>query len=112
MSAEEAGAAARLLDARAAERFRGETEPVDPVAGHIPGAVEPALGGAGAPPAASRRPESFAGRPPGSEPFVAYCGSGVTACTGAGRGAGRRGGAALPRLVSEWSRRGLPVERG
>jgi thiosulfate/3-mercaptopyruvate sulfurtransferase len=73
-----------LLDVRSAERYRGETEPVDPVAGHIPGAVNaPATANVAADgrylsPAELR--ERFAalgvrnGRPVG-----AYCGSGVTA---------------------------------
>lgn len=75
----------RVLDARAADRFRGENEIIDPVAGHIPGAVSaPALEnldaeGAFLPPEALRqRYERLLGGVP-AERVVAYCGSGVTA---------------------------------
>ena len=75
-----------LLDARAPERFRGEVEPIDPVAGHIPGAVNrPAslnvTGNGVFKPASSLREEYQAllgGRP--HSDVVHYCGSGVTAC--------------------------------
>ena len=75
-----------LLDARALPRFRAEVEPIDPVAGHIPGAQCAAftdnLGADGrflAPEQLKQRfAEKLAGRPP--EQLVAYCGSGVTAC--------------------------------
>jgi thiosulfate/3-mercaptopyruvate sulfurtransferase len=73
-----------LLDARAGERYRGETEPIDPVAGHIPGAVNaPTTENTGpdgrflpAPELAAR----FAalGAKPDAEVGV-YCGSGVSA---------------------------------
>jgi thiosulfate/3-mercaptopyruvate sulfurtransferase len=85
--------AGRLLDARAGERYRGETEPMDPVAGHIPGAVSaPTAGnvtGDGHFRTAAELRERFAalgivagpGSPAGPEPAAvgAYCGSGVTA---------------------------------
>ena len=73
-----------LLDARAAERYRGETEPVDPVAGHIPGAVSaPAAGnvsgdGSFLAPAELRQRFAALGAAAGV-PVAAYCGSGVAA---------------------------------
>ncbi|NIF17508.1 sulfurtransferase [Pantoea sp. Cy-639] len=75
-----------LIDARGLPRFRGEVEPIDPVAGHIPGAQCAAftdnLGADGrflsAEQLRQRFAEKLAGRPP--EQLVAYCGSGVTAC--------------------------------
>jgi thiosulfate/3-mercaptopyruvate sulfurtransferase len=75
-----------LIDARAPARFRGEVEPIDPVAGHIPGAQCAAftdnLGPDGrflpAQQLKQRFAEKLAGRSP--DHLVAYCGSGVTAC--------------------------------
>jgi len=75
-----------LIDARAPARFRGEVEPIDPVAGHIPGAQCAAftdnLGPDGRFLPADQLKQRFAatlnGRP--AEKLVAYCGSGVTAC--------------------------------
>jgi thiosulfate/3-mercaptopyruvate sulfurtransferase len=75
-----------LLDARALPRFKGEVEPIDPVAGHIPGAQCAAftdnLGGDGRFLPAEALKQRFAaliGDRPLDE-VVAYCGSGVTAC--------------------------------
>jgi len=79
------GLSAVVVDARAAERFRGDSEPVDPVAGHIPGAVNvPTAGnlapdGTFLPPAELRARFEAVGVREGGPPVVAYCGSGVTA---------------------------------
>jgi thiosulfate/3-mercaptopyruvate sulfurtransferase len=73
-----------LLDARAAERYRGEVEPVDAVAGHIPGAISAPTsenvgpGGRFHPPGFLRERFNTLGAVPGI-PIGAYCGSGVTA---------------------------------
>lgn len=87
LSADGAAAVARdgvLLDARAAERYRGEVEPVDPVAGRVPGAVSaPTAGNVGGdgrllPADALRERFASLGVAPGVR-VGAYCGSGVTA---------------------------------
>jgi len=75
-----------LLDARALPRFRGEVEPLDPVAGHIPGAhcavFTDNLDANGlflSPAQLQQRFAALLGERPSSA-LVAYCGSGVTAC--------------------------------
>lgn len=74
-----------LMDARAGERFRGEVEPIDPVAGHVPGALNRPfalnLRDGRFRPADELRPELeplLHGRDPSQA--VLMCGSGVTAC--------------------------------
>lgn len=108
-----------LLDARAAPRYRGETEPVDPLAGHIPTAVN-------RPTDANLRPDgrflppdelraAFLGLGAGpSREVVTSCGSGTSACHHSI--AMRLAGLPDPILYvgswSEWSRAGYPVATG
>jgi thiosulfate/3-mercaptopyruvate sulfurtransferase len=73
-----------LLDARAGERYRGETEHVDPVAGHIPGAVSAPTAENVNPDGTFRSAADLAARftalgAADGRPVAAYCGSGVTA---------------------------------
>ncbi|MGN7978897.1 sulfurtransferase [Microbacterium sp. 22195] len=108
-----------LLDARAGERYRGETEPLDPIPGHIPGArnlpIARMLTEDGRFRPASEIAAAFdeAGAD-GSMPIAAYCGSGITAAqlALAGELAGREV-AVYPGSWSAWSNTpGLPVATG
>jgi thiosulfate/3-mercaptopyruvate sulfurtransferase len=74
----------RLIDVRAPERYRGEVEPIDPVAGHIPGAVNAPYsqnlsesGGFRQQEELKEYYQSLVGHTP-AERVVFYCGSGVT----------------------------------
>ncbi len=107
-----------LLDARAEERYRGSTEPVDPVAGHIPTAVNL--------PFTHLLDEGMLRSPDelesllrdsgmgGDQPVVVSCGSGVTACSLSLAAA--VGGLPEPLLYpgswSDWSTAGYPVATG
>jgi thiosulfate/3-mercaptopyruvate sulfurtransferase len=101
----------RLVDARAPERYRGESETIDRVAGHIPGAAnhfyQTNIGDDGS----FRTPEDLRahlGPAVGNVPpdrIVCYCGSGVTACHNllALEHAGITGARLYPGSWSEWS---------
>jgi len=109
----ETGADALLLmDARTRERFRGDAEPIDPIAGHVPGAISLPLqdnlnpDGTFKPAQAlrARYEQALAGRSPSET--AAMCGSGVTACHNllAMEIAGLRGGRLYAGSWSEWIR--------
>jgi thiosulfate/3-mercaptopyruvate sulfurtransferase len=110
-----------VIDARAANRYRGEVEPMDPVAGHIPGALNRPNGENLQPdgrfkPAEQLRAE-FASLLDGRDPvsIVHQCGSGITACHNllSMEIAGLAGSRLYPGSWSEWcSDPSRPVAKG
>ena len=109
-----------LVDARAPERYRGETEPIDPVAGRIPGAVNVPTGvnlaGRRPVPAARRAARRSTTRracpTDGSQQVAVYCGSGVTAVHDiAGAGDHRRARRALPGQLERVDHRPVAARR-
>lgn len=116
-----AGKTVKLIDARTPERYRGEQEPVDPVAGHVPGALnhpfQMNLQADGRFRSAGQLREQFSAAigdtPP--ERIVHMCGSGVTACHNllAMEVAGLSGSRLYAGSWSEWIRnKNRPVATG
>lgn len=104
-----------LIDARAPDRYTGEREPVDPKAGHIPGALNLPHSESLSAKGTFRPPEELAQHFSGIEGrAVVSCGSGVTACHAALAMvlAGREMPAVYIGSFSEWSRRDMPVRTG
>jgi thiosulfate/3-mercaptopyruvate sulfurtransferase len=105
-----------LVDARAADRYRGEVEPFDPKAGHIPGARNV--------PWRSNLDADWRFLPPAElhakypaadgKELIAYCGSGITAAVDllALEVAGVHGAKLYEGSWSDWSRQDLPVATG
>ena len=77
------GLGVTIVDARSPERFRGEVEPIDPIAGSIPGAINAFWQDASTEKGYLKDAETLAGYWSGLNPMdkiIVYCGSGVTAC--------------------------------
>lgn len=108
-----------LVDARSPERFRGEREPIDPVAGHIPGAVNVPHAGNLTERGTFRSREELRARYAAAgitdaADSIVYCGSGVTSCQTilAMEIAGLGRGVLYPGSWSDWSAAGGAVELG
>jgi thiosulfate/3-mercaptopyruvate sulfurtransferase len=114
----------QLVDAREADRFRGEREPIDPVAGHIPGAINLPWQGVTDERGFALGAEAQADRLAaigldganldGAKPILSYCGSGVTACVNllAMELAGWPIGRLYPGSWSDWLAQGGAVGSG
>lgn len=109
-----------LLDARAAPRYRGEIEPIDAIAGHIPTAVNAPTDGNLAPDGRFLGPAALAdrfaalGADGAAGEVVTSCGSGVAACHNAlaMRAAGLRDPLLFVGSYSDWTQNGFPVVTG
>jgi thiosulfate/3-mercaptopyruvate sulfurtransferase len=107
----------RLLDVRAPERYRGEVEPIDPVAGHIPAAISAPYSGNTDASGRFLPREALAARYralAGDGDIAVQCGSGVNASQAAlaMRIAGLPDPLLYPGSYSDWSRAGWPVATG